>query len=198
MDAERKIKFGIPHNIHATLEPHTSNIEEILSIPLDFPHADFHTKQVRLFTHIIGRGLEDSGIETGATLTELDQIARYHDSGYAFSRTGILHHSQHHYAGAFIASELGFSNVVIEGILHHSSDVIPEDSPFAVHIVNTADRCAGMGWTGLIRDAYYLGVRHPVMDNPDASEDLLVDLRHPADANTEEEEYIDFGFSISN
>ena len=133
----------------------------ILTKP-DFPHQEFHNRQVKENAFALAWAM---GITQKRDLEIFHASYDVHDRGYGFVDTGQLQPSDHHLGSWLIALKMyeGFewNKVVAKTVLLHSKDVLPRSAPIYAWILQAADRAAGMGWTGILRDAYYLGFRHP-------------------------------------
>jgi hypothetical protein len=174
---ERSIA-SIPRDVLNQITPFANRVEDLLSIPLDFPHGPLHIAEVRS----LARQLCDDR-KLGANLTErIDEEALYHDSGKVFEDLGLLEHKNHNVGSWFIANSLGYPKEFSWELLVHSKDKMPEFYPWSAFILRAADRAAGMGWSGVLRDAYYVGFRHPYFVEPLKYQKHLVDLTNVGDA----------------
>jgi len=128
--------------------PNSPHFRRAVLAKPDFPHQKFHDRQVK---------------ENAFALALVMGITQ--ERGYGFANTGQLEPSDHHLGSWLFALKMyeGFewNKVVAKTVLLHSKDVLPRSAPVYAWILQAADRAAGMGWTGILRDAYYLGFRHP-------------------------------------
>lgn len=148
--------------------------------PHDFPHNRFHIAQATVFALAISSSLRLSPIETliavGGTLL--------HDEGYMAVAAGTWPPRLHHLSGAMraaqICEKLNLDTKVRLGITqavtHHAKDVLPTIAPISYRVLIAADRAAGMGPSGFVRDAYYLGFRHLKLEDND-----IWNYRKPSD-----------------
>jgi len=142
------------------------DIKNLLNRSLDFPHGEFHRKQVSVYSAWIARefGLSDAQIKTCL------YGGFFHDAGRLLVEQKDSESEKHGVASllaVFLTTNdlfaLGTSSVrsLSEAISFHSENVLPDNAALTTRIVRDCDRVAGMGWSGIIRSAYYLGFRHP-------------------------------------
>lgn len=162
----------IPREIYSKLAPFGVCIDKVLRISPDFAHGPLHVAEVRLIVREIGLGYNFSF----ARLEEVDQESLLHDEGYKFCKLKLLENDEHHFGSAFIASCLGCNNNQILNILRHSLDR-DERAAFSPLILRVADRLAGLGWSGVLRELSYLS--DPVGETIKKTKDLelITDLR---------------------
>lgn len=154
----------------------------------DFPHSEFHRKQVSIYSSWMALELGLGKPEAKTCI----YAGTYHDSGLLLARRKGLELGKHQMASLVVAYlttddlfDFGVSSLrdLSEAIALHSEDVLPEDAALTTRIVRDCDRVAGMGWTGIVRSAYYLGFRHPSFTKKPqeaVAEDFsLVDMNSP-------------------
>jgi hypothetical protein len=160
----------------------------------DFPHRFHHTEQITKIGFVIAHRLR-------LPLAEMELIravAFLHDLGYGFSEIGVIKHYDHHLASTFIAGKLleEYPDIkaITQGILLHTRDVLPANTPSWIRVLRDADRLAGVGPSGILTDAYYLGFKHPRIVYPpepfspfEIPAYLPVDTRWPWEPNYEKE-----------
>lgn len=185
----------IPQCIYSKLAPFQNKIDSLLEIPLDFPHGELHIAETRSIARQIGE-VDELGFDI---LEKIDQEVYLHDAGYVFCKLGILALDEHHFGSAFIAKQLGLDNEQIGGILNHTMyDLNKAPGLFRSNSFNSvlqcADRLSGCGWSGAIRQAYYVGFRHPFFENQFVNQKYLVDLRKISDLDHYRQYVGDHGF----
>jgi hypothetical protein len=144
------------------------DVSDFLHWKSDFPHGEFHRKQVAVYANQVARqlGLPESEIKTCLYAGMFHDLGRNRQFVEKF-KGGEDKHSVASLIGAYLIrhesvdSEISSFTALSDAIAHHSDDVLPKDAPLTTRIVRDCDRVAGMGWSGIIRDAYYLGFRHP-------------------------------------
>lgn len=150
--------------------------QEIWEVKEDWPHGDLHAAQTMDYALVLAEklGMEPKEKE------RLEEVASLHDTGYKLVQEGIIKAEGHHY-GSYLIARLSLDRLAATNIFLHVADVLPEDTPLSARVLRDADRLAGMGWTGIIREAYYLGFRHVYFTiAPEEVENfLLYDFRLP-------------------
>lgn len=159
------------------VEPWVKNID-VSSIPKpDFPHSLHHVETVRTFSRVMAKicGLGEYWRNT------LDTAAIYHDISQGYTLQEKVPLGPHNVASSVIAYMLTENQDVAELIHNHNDDnlgnIAPETTEMdtAMQILRDADRLSLMGYSGLIRSAYYWGFRHKLMDqNPKSVLDKMI------------------------
>lgn len=188
MSAIEALLQAIPPEIANKLDPWVGRIPEILQVPDDWAHGNIHLMQVAIFGRWIASELDTKNSRYNPyNLTPRDYLliqrgALLHDTGYKFK--DILQPNEHHYGSALVAAYLHGDIQLAMGILGHSNNLLPPQTPDWVFILRSADRLAGISWTGLIRMAWFEGFRGPHMDHFQRKlfrhlQNPFWDLRHP-------------------
>ena len=125
----------------------------------DFPHERHHSYTVRHFAVGLGQLLRLSPVD----LAKLRLAAELHDMSYGFVVSGQVPYEEHHWAAELLAYMIFRDREVAEGIWDHLFDRLYPHVALWVRLLRDADRLAGMGWSGIIREAYYLGFLAPLL-----------------------------------
>lgn len=188
MTAEYGFSQRIPAEIESKLQPHLKDLDRILNLETDPFHNLLHKNQVKRNAKLIA-------VEINLNKQELEFLMKttdLHDEGYKFVQAGILTPEEHHFGGAFIAMHTTHDEEIVKGILAHVEDVLPEDVPDWVVVLRDADRVDRLGWHGLAMEAYFMGLKHHIFDEPPPKQltldgkfierEVLRDTRYPWDA----------------
>ncbi len=151
--------------------PEWVNNIDVNNIPQpDFAHGEHHIETVRSFARVMAvrNRTDEYWIKT------IDQAAKYHDISQGYTLDDRVPIGTHQVASAVIAFILTGNKDISDLIELHSYDNILRYSPAidpeafqALRILVDADRIANMGYSGLVRSAYYWGYRdNPMQDSP--------------------------------
>lgn len=135
---------------------------DVKSVPRpDFPHSLHHIETVRAFSKVMA---EVSGLGKYWKNT-LNTAAIYHDISLGYTK---VPQGPHPTASSVIAYMLTGNDDVADLILSHNEDDLDlreDEGSKALEILRDADQLALMGYAGLIRNAYYWGFRHELMES---------------------------------
>lgn len=191
-----RILYKFPDEVAARLAPHASQrrIWPFLERPQDFAHGPAHLIPMVSNTMLIaqeGRYTRGGEISPKDTL-RLKRAALTHDTGYKLV-PGVLKPEEHHYGSALIAWLLYHDEAIVEAILLHVQNIMPDETPYWMTVLQDGDRVSRMGWPMVEWVANYLGYRHPRLERlPQRTlgqtHNHLWDLRHPRQGVRHKEE----------
>lgn len=169
---EQFISENIPNDFVSRVSPELSDISKVLAWGEDFPHRRGHIIEcLSNLSHVRWDFGEFDPV--GFYLTE--RTLELHDKGYVLVKNGLIKPEEHHLGSVLIADKVEPDVRVLYGILHHVDDTLPQGSPLWVRMVRDLDRVSTMGYTGLIRLAFYMGFNDPVLNQE--NEEVLINKR---------------------
>jgi len=171
---ESFIAENVPGEIVAKINPYLADTEKLFSWGEDFPHRKAHTIELlSSLDHARWNFTEDEVGPIGFYLAS--RTLQLHDKGYVFVKNSLIKPEEHHFASILIAGKIEPDVRVLYGILHHVDDTLPQNAPLWVRLARDIDRACGIGYTGLIRQAFYFGFEHPGLT--ESGEEDLIDKR---------------------
>lgn len=171
----KEILAQVPPEVKDRVTPFLEShqvFREIMRLPEDPPHKRPHVIEALICLSWLWEMLGVVGEFDTLAWDLSDRILRLHDKGYILVEQGIIKPEEHHWGSLLIASVVDPDPRVLYGILHHVDDILPEDAPYAVRVARDLDRVVGLGYTGVVRLAYYLGFNHPFL-NPGNETELI-------------------------
>lgn len=154
------ITANIPREIVERARPLLAEISTVFAWEEDFPHRRAHIIEMLSNLDIIRYDFPESELSPVGFWLAIRTI-ELHDKGYTFVKKGLIDPRNHHFISVLIADKVEDDSRVLYGILHHVDDTLPTGSPLWLRLVRDLDRVGGMGYTGMIRLAYYMGFNHP-------------------------------------
>lgn len=157
----------------------------------DFPHSEFHTRQVALESHYAGQMI---GLSRRDLIT-LQVGAIIHDKGYKLSADGhwdLEHQEASLLLGLFSVNEEADLNwkALAESVALHTLDVLPEDASLITRILRDTDRAVRASASGIVCDAYYLGFQDSAFversETQIIEDGIVCDVRFPLEPDYEE------------
>lgn len=153
------------------IKPYFADIPSLLAVEEDWPHQPWHTEEVVQYV----KWMSDWAKLPTSDRDKAIAIGEDHDLGYKFVELGALEPAEHHIGSAAISLAKRSDPEIAQGVMIHVKDEISSDFPVWMRVPLYADRLAGMGVSGGIRTAWYLGYR----DGKWFKEGKLYETRHP-------------------
>lgn len=179
--------YKFPDEIAARLAPYASRkkIEPVLKHSEDFAHGQAHLIPMVSNTLLIAQEGNHSRrwAISNKDAQRLERAALTHDMGYRFV-PDVLKAEEHQYGSALIAWLLYQDEAIVEAILLHVQDTMPDNIPYWMRVLQDGDRISRLGWPMVEWAATYLGYSHPVLEKIPKraltqTHNYLWDLRHP-------------------